>query len=510
MNYRQSDSASNNSYAGSHSTKLQKHREATKYGAGGTGHELSHISKKGKEPLKTTAPSQRSTRLDLDRNDVVNSRQSWRDRKPTLACHDAIMRVSSPSEQTLGNYIHDGTGSSECEQSSKNQDILIESIYIESPGKTENTRKPSQLLEETSGKSDTSQQHGLVTSQGDKSNYSNSDEAVLVYYGAGEVPQRHRLEDCARLRASTPGCSDSTYYDRILADYRNNETKVKGQLSIPLQPLSTQHTQESGTTPDKSNGDPQRVHDKPVRKFSKDHDVEEHTGDEDTSQTGIIKSNAADVATQHRLAECAEIVPVLTPSPAERKALEHSLYQCTAESANESEASGSERATTKEHTKQQCMDNRANDPETDETRIQTRIQKGDEPEALNDDDGNADTILIANCNGKHNEGEPHYLSGRKPVERENISAATSSENPPTQDDILASQDSMNITKLPAACRTAVPSKATVALSEVLGEGTKGVNMDSGEVLSTASAPDLVIVVREETNMPAGVDKERLV
>jgi hypothetical protein len=104
---RHSDSVSNNSYAGSSSVKLQKHRETTKYSVGGTAHELQSISKKGKEPIRDTTTPQQPTKPELTKDDEGNLKQSWRDRKPTITSKHSTLRAELIPGQTLGNYTHD-------------------------------------------------------------------------------------------------------------------------------------------------------------------------------------------------------------------------------------------------------------------------------------------------------------------------------------------------------------------------------------------------------------------
>lgn len=118
-----SDPASNNSHAGSEHTKPQKHPEMTKHSAGEIGHEFLQIFKKGKEPIRDTPASQDVTKPALNRDDIVSSRQSWRDRKPILARHNAAMRSVSSPEQTRGESAHEDSKSSGNEKSDNSQNI---------------------------------------------------------------------------------------------------------------------------------------------------------------------------------------------------------------------------------------------------------------------------------------------------------------------------------------------------------------------------------------------------
>lgn len=347
-----------------------------------------------------------------------------------------------------------------------------------------------------------------------------------VYYGTedGEIPQRCRLEDCTRLRASTPGRPVTPCYEHLLTEFQTKGS----QSNVPVQHLSI-GIAVSATTHLESNSDIQRSFSNPTLKSVECYKVEEPIVNEGVTEVIEPKEideadkeineidkeidevdkeidevdKEIDKAAKHDLTKCADVAVTTTSPPAEVKTLDHSRYQCSVRSVSESKGFDSERATSGEPIERSTEKNK-NDPETYGDEIGTKRQNDDKSGTRNEENM-APIILTVKANIEHNEGRSHKLSSCMSDELENCKSdkvENTSTAGPSHKSIQScgTLDCTDMMRLAVECPTTVPSKANILLRKVLGDGKTGVSMGSKEILSTTPSKAFIEVGVEKTGM----------
>lgn len=144
-----------------------------------------------------------------------------------------------------------------------------------------------------------------------------ADESVLVFYNDADQPQRHRLADCARLRASTLGRSGTPHHNGLPARWRRDETVGDNDQSETAKTNGLSGAPEADTT------------DLPK------HATLQHTLDDCPVNNSI---NAVDGKKhrcgQHTLEDCPHDNTHIVVGAKKQRSLSHSLVNCTSDSTN--------------------------------------------------------------------------------------------------------------------------------------------------------------------------------
>jgi hypothetical protein len=292
-----------------------------------------------------------SAKPDLeDRDAILASRQNWRNQ-------NLVGKLEAGADHALAACPGNGTRTSENQDPVTNRRTLFDYSEDASISQVRGKRVLKQLAK-TEGRDARSMAANLSQSP--------ADESVLVFYEDGDHPQRHSLADCARLRESTLGRTDTPHQNDLPAGWReekvvggnaqsealqsqNLTTSPKVVVTEHLQTLDPQHilndcaaenTKDSAhvkqrqdlshslsaCTSDNTNNLPD------IQKHrSLPHSLEQHTDDVTTTMKELARLDVGipESIPQHRLDDCATVTvtAATNPEPTEKIA-QHHLAEC--------------------------------------------------------------------------------------------------------------------------------------------------------------------------------------
>jgi hypothetical protein len=145
-----------------------------------------------------------------DRDAILASRQTWRNQNMSG-------KQEGPLDQMLAACPGDGARGSENQDPVTNRRALFDYSEDASMSQVRGKRALKQLAKA---------EGNTTWATAGNASESLADERVLVFYDDGEYPQRHRLADCARFRASTLGRTDTPHHNDLPAGWR--EEKIVG------------------------------------------------------------------------------------------------------------------------------------------------------------------------------------------------------------------------------------------------------------------------------------------
>jgi hypothetical protein len=202
-----------------------------------------------------------------------------------------------------------------------------------------------------------------------------ADESVLVFYDDVDEPQQHRVADCARLRASTLGRSDTPHHSGLPVGWRNEETIDGHEQSVTANPHGLGKSPEVDTTELPKGATLQHALDAcpvnnttTVEDYDKQHRSLPHSLEEcpvdNTPRTVNAKQQRS---LSHSLDNCASDGAKSAVDPKQHRSLPHSLSGCTGDVTTTANEVDMPSKNTVESTQQHLMEGCANDNTTTAT-----------------------------------------------------------------------------------------------------------------------------------------------